>query len=54
MRFGFGERSKTFLGLTRSVGEEMAIISVITEDRESGLVIPYHMVILSHELLRGK
>ena len=32
----------------RRVGEERAIISV----RESGLVKPYYMVIMSHQLLR--
>ena len=33
----------------RRDGEESAIISVIrTEDRESGLVKPYDMVIMSH------
>ena len=54
MGCGFGER---FFNITwsdkvcneevlRRVGEERALLS--TEDRESGLVKPYDMVIMSH------
>ena len=62
MGCGFGERFFNITccdkvcneEVLRRVGEERAIISVInrsrslTEDRESGLVKPYDVVIMSH------